>query len=197
MNDMLPGDWPELRTARLRLRFWETRDAAPFAAQNADEETMRFLGGPMTRDESDTYIRLTRARWAEDGFGKWVVELAETGEFAGALGLQRVHFDATFTPAVEIAWRMTRRFWGRGYATEAARAAIPFGFETLGLCEIVSQTAVGNRASRAVMERLGMQWSGEFDHPLLPAPHPLCRHVLSRLTKPSEPPGIAGVSSEK
>ncbi|MCB8881829.1 GNAT family N-acetyltransferase [Acidisoma cellulosilytica] len=181
MIETAPGPWPELRTSRLRLRFWEARDAAPFAAQNADEETMRFLGGPMTRAQSDAYIIGTREQWSRDGFGKWVVELAETGEFVGALGLQRMRFDADFTPAVEIAWRMTRSFWGLGYATEAARAAVAFGFETLKLDEILALTVPQNLASRAVMERLGMRLSREFDHPLLPHPHPLCRHVLYRL----------------
>lgn len=183
MTDCAPGPWPELRTQRLRLRFWRDSDREVFAAQNADAETMRYLGGPMTRAESDAYIERTKAQWAEDGYGKWAVELADTGEFVGALGLQRVRFDADFTPAVEIAWRMTRRFWGRGFATEAARAAASFGFETLALAEIVALTVPDNRASRAVMEKLGMQFSGEFDHPLLPQPHPLCRHVLYRLCR--------------
>lgn len=183
MTDTAPGPWPELRTERLHLRFWRDSDHDAFAAQNADPETMRYLGGPMTRAESDAYIQRTKAHWAEDGHGKWVVELAETGEFVGALGLQRARFEAHFTPAVEIAWRMTRRFWGRGYATEGARAAVAFGFETLKLNEIVALTVPQNLASRAVMDRLGMRLSGEFDHPLLPKPHPLCRHVLYRLPR--------------
>ena len=185
MTESTPGPFPELRTLRLRLRDWRDSDRDAFAAQNADEETMRYLGGPMTRAESDAYIERTKGHWAEDGYGKWAVELAETGEFAGALGLQRVRFDAAFTPAVEIAWRMTRRFWGRGYATEAARAAVAFGFDTLELDEIVALTVPDNRASRMVMEKLGMAYAGEFDHPLLPQPHPLCRHVLYRLTPAS------------
>ena len=185
MTETLPGSWPELTTARLRLRMWEARDAAPFAAQNADEETMRYLGGPKTAAESDAYIARTQTHWAEDGYGKWAVELAETGAFIGALGLQRIRFEADFTPAVEIAWRLTRGFWGRGYATEAARAAVAYGFDTLHLPEIVALTVPDNTGSRAVMERIGMKLAGEFDHPLLPHPHPLCRHVLYRLTKPT------------
>jgi RimJ/RimL family protein N-acetyltransferase len=185
MTESAPGPWPELRTQRLHLRFWRDSDHDAFAAQNADAETMRYLGGPMTRAASDAYILRTQAHWAEDGFGKWAVELAETGEFVGALGLQRVRFDAAFTPAVEIAWRMTRRFWGRGYASEAARAAVYFGFATLKLDEIVAQTVPDNRASRTVMERLGMAYAGSFDHPLLPPDSPLRLHVLYRLSAAS------------
>lgn len=181
MTETPPGPWPELTTARLRLRMWEAQDASPFAMQNADEETMRYLGGPMTRAQSDAYIQRTIGHWAEDGYGKWAVELIETGAFIGALGLQRVRFAADFTPAVEIAWRFTRAFWGRGYATEAAKAAVAFGFDTLHLPEIVALTVPENAGSRAVMERLGMTLAGEFDHPLLPPPHPLSRHVLYRL----------------
>jgi RimJ/RimL family protein N-acetyltransferase len=178
-----PCSGPECRTARLLLRQWRESDRVPFAALNADEETMRFLGGPVTRAVSDGYVNRTCAQWESDGFGKWAVELVETGAFIGTLGLQRVRFDAAFTPAVEIAWRMTRAFWGRGLATEAARAAVDYGFQELGLSEIIAMTVPANRASRAVMERLGMGYVGEFDHPLLPPENPLQRHVLYRLIK--------------
>jgi ribosomal-protein-alanine N-acetyltransferase len=176
-----PAPPPELRTARLLLRDWQESDRAPFAAQNADEETMRYLGGPMTAAESDAYLERTRAQWANDGLGKWALELVETGEFVGALGLQKIRFEAAFTPAVEIAWRLSRRFWGRGFAMEAARAALDWGRQR-GMPEIVAMTVPDNRASRALMERLGMRPAGAFDHPLLPAESPLSRHLLYRLT---------------
>lgn len=176
---------PELRTPRLMLRAWREDDRAPFAAQNADAETMRYLGGPMTWAVSDAYLDRTVAHWAEDGCGKWAVEETETGAFVGALGLQRMRFvlPLPHVAGIEIAWRMTRRFWGRGYATEAARAAVAFGFGQMALPEILALTVPDNRASRAVMERLGMGFAGEFDHPLLPETSPLRRHVLYRLER--------------
>lgn len=183
MSAFLAPGIPDLLTPRLRLRGWREADRAPFAAQNADAETMRYLGGPMTRAASDAYLDGTLRHWAEDGCGKWAVELVETGQFLGALGLQRMRFEPPFAAAagIEIAWRMTRAFWGHGYATEAARAAVAFGFEARALTEILAFTVPDNRASRAVMERLGMACDGEFDHPLLPKDSPLRRHVLYRL----------------
>jgi ribosomal-protein-alanine N-acetyltransferase len=99
------------------------------------------------------------------------------------VGLQHVRFEAEFTPAIEAAWRLHRRYWGKGYATEAARAAIQDGFERLGLTEIIAITALGNLPSQRVMERLGMTRSIEFDHPLTPKDSPLRRHILYRLTR--------------
>ncbi|GAB0118639.1 GNAT family N-acetyltransferase [Acidisoma sp. 7E03] len=185
MRSPLPPDIPEIITQRLRLRRWEARDRAPFAAQNADAETMRHLGGPMTRSASDAYLDRTLAQWREDGCGKWAVEERATGAFVGALGLQRIRFVPPFPAAdgIEIAWRLTRAFWGRGYATEAAEAAAAFGFGRLGLQEIVAFTVPANAASRAVMERLGMVHDGTFDHPLLAEGHPLRPHVLYRLKR--------------
>jgi RimJ/RimL family protein N-acetyltransferase len=184
MTPLLPVI-PEIVTARLRLRGWRDSDRALFAAQNADAETMRYLGGPMTRAASDAYIARTLSHWSEDGCGKWAVEEIETGAFVGALGFQRMRFVLPLPHAagIEIAWRMTRGFWGRGYATEAARAAVAFGFNQMALPEILALTVPDNRASRAVMERLGMTFAGEFDHPLLPEDSPLRRHVLYRLTR--------------
>ena len=173
---------PEMiRTERLILRPWRESDLPAFAEQNADADAMRFLAGPLTRAESDAYVARARAHVAEYGFGKWAVEAPGMAPFIGAVGLTLVRFEAAFTPAVEIAWRLHRDVWGRGFATEAARAAIADGFDRLGLEQIVAMTALGNRASVAVMERLGMERSIEFDYPLLAEGHPLRRHILYRL----------------
>jgi ribosomal-protein-alanine N-acetyltransferase len=106
-----------------------------------------------------------------------------TGEFVGFTGLAVTEFEAHFTPAVEVGWRLARSAWGNGYATEAARAALSFGFEEAGLNEVVSFTAPANRRSRAVMERIGMSRDprDDFDHPGLPGGHPLRPHVLYRV----------------
>ena len=123
--------------------------------------------------------------FAANGYCKWAVEAPGVSPFIGAVGLTRVKFDASFTPAVEVAWRLNRRFWGFGYATEAARASIEDGFNRVGLSEIVAMTVVGNVASLRVMERLGMTRSIEFDHPHFSADTPLRRHVLYRVQKPA------------
>ena len=174
---------PELRTARLLLREWEASDLAHFAALNADARVMELLLGPMSRSESDALAQRMRARFEELGFGWWAVEAPGRASFVGALGLSAPRFSAPFTPCVEIGWRFAAEHWGQGYATEAARAVLRFGFEDMGLREIVAFTVPHNRRSRAVMERLGMtrREEDDFDHPLVERGHPLVRHVLYRL----------------
>ncbi len=113
--------------------------------------------------------------------GKWAVEAPGVAPFIGAVGLQPVSYDAVFTPAIEVAWRLHRDYWGRGYATEAARAAIQDGFDRLHLTDIVAVTALPNQPSQRVMERLGMTRDIAFNHPRVPEGHPLRRHVLYRL----------------
>ena len=177
---------PEVRTSRLLLRGWRDADQEPFAAMNADPEVREhFPGGAMTRVESDALIERFLARWNDEGHAPWAVERLGDGTFLGFIGLLSIHFDAPFTPAVEVGWRLARSAWGHGYATEGGRAALRWGFETLGLDEIVSFTTPGNTRSRAVMERLGMtrDAAGDFDHPLIAEGHPLRRHVLYRLRR--------------
>ncbi len=146
---------------------------------------MRFLTGVLTRAESDAYVERAESHLAETGFCKWAVEAPGIAPFIGTVGLTRVTFEASFTPAVEVAWRLHRRYWGRGYATEAAQAAINDGFMRVGLKEIVAMAAAGNKASMRVMERLHMTRSIEFDHPILPEGNPLRRHILYRLSRVS------------
>jgi len=181
---------PELRTERLLLRRWRQADRAPFAALNADPEVNRYLTGPLDRDASDDLVVRIEAGFELHGFGLWVLELRESGEFAGFAGLSVPPFEAHFTPAVEVGWRLARPAWGHGYATEAGRAALEFGFGPAGLGEIVSMTAVGNVRSRAVMERLGMRRdpADDFEHPNLAAEDPLSAHVLYRIAPPEQVP---------
>jgi RimJ/RimL family protein N-acetyltransferase len=176
---------PELRTERLLLRDWRAADRPPFAALNADADVVEFLGGARDRAASDALVDAIAAHWVEHGFGLWAVERLEDGQFLGFTGLSRPTFVAHFTPAVEVGWRLARRAWGHGYATEAARASIAFGFETVGLDEIVSFTVPANTRSRAVMKRIGMtrEASDDFDHPRLREGDSLRRHVMYRLTR--------------
>ena len=170
-----------IETPRLILRPWRQSDLALFAELNADPAVMRLLGGVLRREESNAYAGRAEAHFAEHGFCKWAVEAPGVSPLVGAVGLSHVRFQASFTPAVEVAWRLDRRYWGRGYATEAAQASVDDGFRRVGLKAIVAMTTLGNHASMRVMEHLGMTRSIEFDHPRYPEDHPLCRHVLYRL----------------
>ncbi len=172
-----------IETSRLILRPWRKSDLPLFAEQNADPVVMRFLTGVLSRKESDAYVERAERHLAEMGFCKWAVEAPGVASFVGAVGLTRVKFEASFTPAIEVAWRLHRRYWGHGYATEAAQAAIDDGFTRVGLNEIVALTALGNQASIRVMQRLGMTRTIEFDHPSLPVDSNLRRHVLYRLSR--------------
>jgi ribosomal-protein-alanine N-acetyltransferase len=174
-----------LRTDRLLLRPWRDEDLAPFAALNADPRVMEHFPAPLSAAESAASAARIRAHLEERGFGLWAVEVPGVTAFAGFVGLSVPRFEAPFTPCVEVGWRLACAHWGHGYATEGARAAVAFGFERLGLAEVVSFTVPGNVRSRRVMERLGMARDpgGDFDHPLIPAGHPLRRHVLYRLRR--------------
>lgn len=167
--------YDELRTARLLLRRWTDADRDPFAAVNADPVVMRFFPAPLTREQSDAFADRVEAHFVEHGYGLWAVEV--DGEFAGFTGLMWQD-GLPFSPALEVGWRLAERFWGRGLATEAARAALGVGLREVD--SVVSMTAVLNEPSWRVMERIGMRREGEFDHPRVPTGHPLVRHVLYR-----------------
>jgi RimJ/RimL family protein N-acetyltransferase len=171
-----------LRTDRLLLREWREADCEPFAAMSADPEVMAMLPKLPNRAACDAWIAETRAHWAEHGFGLWAVEIPGEAQLIGGVGLHVRPFPASFPPMV-IAWRLTRSYWGQGYAFEAARAVIDDSFVRLGFDEIVAYTTIVNRRSLALMERLGMcrDPRDDFDHPDCPEGHPLRKHVVYRL----------------
>ena len=175
-----------LRTRRLVLRPWTDADREPFAAMGRDPEVMRYFPGLLDRAASDAFVDRCMQRFADCGWGLWVVD---EGGFRGFTGLNPAPDALPCAPAVEVGWRLARDAWGHGYATEAAQAALSYGFEELGLGEIVSFTATLNARSIAVMQRLGMTRdpSEDFDHPALPGGHPLRRHVLYRLAPLARP----------
>lgn len=174
---------PELRTPRLVLRRWRDEDLAPFAELNADPKTMGLFPAPLTRAESDAWVARMETSFVTDGFGMWAVTLGSDGPLVGSVGLLRVTPELPFFPAVETGWRLHRRYWGRGFATESARAALRFGFADAGQREIVAFTAAINRRSRAVMERLGMRRdpADDFVYPGIDPDDRLQPHVLYRL----------------
>ena len=176
---------PILITARLQLREWRDADLEPFAALNADPRVMEHYPQILDRPQSNVFANRIRAKLAERRFGLWAVEAPGVAPFLGYVGLSEPSFQALFTPCIEIGWRLAREHWRHGYASEAASAVLDYAFGPLALSQIVSFTATGNQRSRRVMERLGMRHlaSEDFDHPNLPAEHPLRRHALYRLNR--------------
>jgi RimJ/RimL family protein N-acetyltransferase len=181
------GDWPELRTERLVLRGWTPEDRVALAAVNGDSRVMEFIGDPMNHQESDAMADRIEVKFAQQGFGFWAVEVPGVAPFIGCVGLNVPTFEAPFMPAVEIGWRLGADFWGQGYASEAARVALEFGFDAALLDEIVAFTAARNVRSQRVMERIRMTRDphDDFEHPGLPVGSPLRPHVLYRIRKPS------------
>lgn len=173
----------EIETSRLRLREWRDSDREPFAAMNADPEVMEYFETPLSRAGSDASIDAWQSQFTTRGWGLWALELLDCAEFIGFTGLSVPRHNFAFSPCVEVGWRLARTAWGHGYATEAARASLAVAFEQLALPEVVSFTSAGNRRSRAVMERIGMQNThDDFDHPGITEGHPLRRHCLYRIT---------------
>jgi RimJ/RimL family protein N-acetyltransferase len=187
----------ELRTERLLLRRFRDEDRVPFAAINADPRVMEHFVAPLDRAASDAFVDRIEERRDERGYSLWAIEVVDrpaplagrfigvapsAGRFIGYVGLWDATFEAHFTPAVEVGWRLAAEAWGNGYATEAATASVDDGFVRVGLPEILSFTATVNLRSRAVMERIGLvrDPAGGFDHPSSPAGHPTRRHVLYR-----------------
>ena len=173
-----------LRTERLLLRPWRDSDRAPFAAMNADPKVMEHFPALSTREESDTAVDRIVARMEQQGFGLWAVEVPGLAEFVGFIGLNRADAILHY-PAVEIGWRLAAPHWGRGYATEGARASLAHAFDGLDLHDVVSFTTTANERSRHVMEKIGMTRRPEddFDHPGVPAAWKGRRHVLYRITR--------------
>lgn len=173
----------EMRTPRLLMRRWREDDRAPFAAMNADPEVMRYF--PTVRDEasSNALVDLLEARLETQGYGLWVLERRVEGDFIGFTGLNPLPAGTPGGDGIEIGWRLAAHAWGHGYATEAARVALEIGLVEAELPEIWSITAVLNRPSQAVMQRIGLRHRSDYDHPGVPVGHPLRPHVAYRIAR--------------
>lgn len=180
--DVVISDYA-IKTERLILRPWREEDLEPFAQLNADPRVMEYFPSVKSYEETSEEFGLIRGGFETIGWGFWAASLIESGQFIGFIGLKNVGFTANFTPAVEIGWRLAHEYWGRGYATEGAKASLKYGFETLQLDEIVSFTPTQNKRSQNVMQKIGMTHYPEkdFDHPRLSEGHWLRRHVLYQI----------------
>ncbi len=174
----------ELETDRLKLRKWKAEDFDPFARMSADPEVMEYFPGVLDRKKSDALVNKTVELMLKRGWGLWAVEELKTENFMGFVGLHKPTYDLPFTPCTEIGWRLSRPYWGKGYATEASKIALDFAFNTLHLNKVYSFTTVNNLRSRSVMERIGMTNTNEnFEHPAIPVGHKLREHVLYKITR--------------
>lgn len=173
-----------LNTQRLRLRNWQESDFEPFCQMCADPEVMRYFPATLSRDESLSLAITLKSLIDARGWGVWVVEALHKCSFIGVVGLHNPPDRLPFSPCVEVAWRLARPHWRQGYATEAAIAAVNFGFSELGLAEIVAFTATINRPSIRVMEKIGMQNTGmDFAHPYVSDTSELSQHVLYSISR--------------
>jgi len=173
----------DLVTERLHLHPLTAADLDLVALLGADERVMLWFGGTLSRAQSAVWLDVRLAHWREHGYGRFLVWHDDA--FVGIVGLSRFDFDAGIVPGIEIAWRLVFDQWGRGYATEAARAVLRDGADRVNLDprSIIAVTTPSNVRSRAVMERLGMVRSPDetFEHPNVPAGSPPCTHVVYRM----------------
>ena len=167
-----------IETPRLGLRDWKDKDTPLFAEMNMDKNVMGFFPSTLSNDETITMVERIKKFLSENNFGLWATEIKQTKEFIGFVGLSIPRSQSDFTPCVEIGWRLAHKYWGYGYATEAGAACLEYGLNELRLNEIVSFTSVQNLRSINVMEKIGMEYVKNFEHPLIEDGHRLKKHVL-------------------
>lgn len=174
-----------IETERLLLRTWKKEDARAYFQINQDPKVIEFLRGSLTIEQVNDFIPAANSHNDKHGYTLWATELKESGELMGFIGLNYIDWASYFTPAVEIGWRLGSQYWGKGYATEGAKASLDYGFKKCGLKEIVSFTVPTNTPSIRVIEKIGLKRdiNGDFAHPKLPTDHPLSLQILYRLTK--------------
>lgn len=172
-----------IETERLILRTWKKEDAEAYFQINQDPKVIEFLRGSLTMEQVNDFIPAVNSHGDKHGYTLWAACLKKTGELMGFIGLNYTDWESHFTPAVEVGWRLGSQYWGKGFATEGAKASLEYGFKQCGLKEIISFTVPANIRSIRVMEKIGLKrdLNGDFTHPKLAADHPLSQHVLYRL----------------
>ena len=152
---------------RLGFRNWTKDDLPEFAKMNADKEVMEHFPKTLTKSESNSFIDRQQAHFKSYGYNYFVCEILETTEFIGFIGLSHQDFEASFTPAVDIGWRLKKSAWGKGYATEAAKRCLNYAFNSLKIDSVISICTQNNNKSEHVMKKIGMRKNSSFNHPLL------------------------------
>jgi ribosomal-protein-alanine N-acetyltransferase len=167
----------------LGFRHWVESDTEPYVAMCSDPVVMEYYPETHSRERSEAFLKRVKAYFVEHGFGLYAVDLKSENEFIGFIGLSKVTFESFFSPCIEIGWRLRKEFWGNGYATEGAKACIEYAFSELNIHEIYAFTTVLNKRSERVMQKIGMEYLGSFEHPNVAEGHPLRPHVLYKSTR--------------
>lgn len=152
---------------RLGFRNWQDTDLDTLSAMNADADVMEFFPKTLTREYSQKFMQRLSQHFEEKGYTYFAVDILDTGECIGFIGLHDQKYEAPFMPCVDIGWRLAKSFWGNGYATEGAKRCLEYGLETLNLEKIYAVATVINLPSIRIMEKIGMQKAGTFVHPKL------------------------------
>lgn len=181
-----------IETERLILRHWEERDRKPFAELNANENVMKYFPATLSAEESNAFVDRINSEFKETGFGLYAVEIKETGEFIGYVGFHLFNFSLHISPNWEIGWRLSDKFWHKGYATEAAIACLNYARERRLCNKLYSFTAIPNIPSENVMKRIGMTYQGTFMHPALDDGHWLKEHKLFSIDLSPQQPDFKG-----
>ena len=172
-----------LKSERLGFRSFKETDLDLFHKMNSDPEVMKYFPSVLDKEETLSLMNKINAHINEHGFGFYAVDLLSEDTFIGFIGLKRPNFDADFTPCVEIGWRLDKKYWNRGLATEGSARCLDYALSHLNLSEVYSFTSLLNKASERVMQKIGMKKIGEFDHPLVQDKLPLKAHCLYRTSK--------------
>ncbi|MBH5317106.1 GNAT family N-acetyltransferase [Paenibacillus sp. GSMTC-2017] len=172
-----------IETSRLQLRDWKDTDLEPFSRLNGDKEVMAYFPKTLSVEETKLFYQTITDEFMQCGYGLYAVEVKESKAFIGFIGFHKAIFEADFTPCIEIGWRLKREAWGNGYATEGAAACLQYGFNVLGFNDVYSFTADINTSSKGVMEKIGMSYIRDFNHPKVEKDSPLYKHVLYHARK--------------
>ena len=172
------------KSDRLGFRNWRAADLDSFWTVNADEAVMEFFPSTWTQEKTAHFIEINTAHIQENGFGWFATELLSTGELIGFIGLKKFDMNNWFSPGIEIGWRLGKQHWNQGLATEGALACLAYGWNALGFEKVYSFTAKLNKRSARVMQKIGMQHIGNFNHPKVAQGHILEPHVLYAIERP-------------